>query len=242
MLTASDIKNINFSSSMRGYKVEEVDALLDNVEADYLQYERIIGDYKEQNAVLQAEIDELKRAQESIQNVLINAQKLADKIVSDAKEKSEEIVKNAEANINVITEQEKELAKAFEAKANERKAALQKELEVMTQKAQIKADGIMAAATDAVERQQMLFDKLKLEIANFKATITSKYKEHLSILQDIPDTVEQDPKMLGEIISAKVDELPDVNLFITIPSISEKAEEPAVEAVEESSGFVVEEI
>lgn len=244
MLTSSDIKNVNFSASMRGYKIEEVETFLDKIEADYLQFERIINDYKEQISSLQSEIDNFKSSQESIQNVLINAQKLADQIVCEAKEKSEEIVLKAESNINTITQQEKELAFAFEQKANERKIALQKELDAMTEKAKLKAESIMAAANDSVKRQQILFEKIKLEIANFKSSVTAKYKEHLSILQEIPDTVEKDPQKISEIISAKIDEVDDINIFIA-PKIEPSVETfPVIEAVEEnpaSEGFVIDE-
>ncbi len=245
MLTASDIKNVSFSNSMRGYKPEEVEALLDKVEGDFLQYERIINDYKEKNAALQAQVDSLKSSQDSIQNVLINAQKLADQIVNEAKEKSEEIVLKAEANIGAITMQEKELASAFELKANERKQALQKELDAMVEKAELKAKSIMAAADDSVQRQQILFDKLKLEISEFKASVTAKYKEHLSILQSIPDSVEGDPKKLSEIILAKIDSMPDIDSFIApavsieeiTPTETETTEEPKKEGFSLESFF-----
>ena len=164
MLTASEIKKIQFSKSINGFKRDEVEVFLDTVESDYLQFERIIKDYSLKIEQLEAQINDFKVSQDSIQNVLLNAQKLADQIINEAKEKSEEIVIKAEQNINVITEQEKELAKAFEIKANERKLALQKELDIMIEKANIKSKSIMDAAMDSVQRQQVLFDKLKLEI------------------------------------------------------------------------------
>ncbi|MBE6776789.1 MAG: DivIVA domain-containing protein [Ruminococcaceae bacterium] len=239
MFTASDIKNVTFSSSMRGFKPEEVDIFLDKVEGDYHQFEKIINDYKQQIESLNKEIEGFKSSQESIQNVLLNAQKLADQIVNEAKVKSEEIVAKAETNINVITAQEKELADAFEMKANERKAALQNELDQMIEKAKIKSNSIMAAADDSVKRQQVLFDKLKLEIATFKSSITAKYKEHLSILQEIPDTVEMEPEALSEIISAKVDALPNIDSFINVPTFEEPVSDDLIIS-SESNGFVVE--
>lgn len=63
------------------------------------------------------EIETLKSSQNSIQNVLLSAQKLADQIVDEAKQKSEEIIDNAQSNIEVMTAREKELATAFELKA-----------------------------------------------------------------------------------------------------------------------------
>lgn len=233
MLSSADIKNITFSKSMGGFKPEEVDIFLDRVEADYLHFEQMLSQYQSKVEDLESQIENYKNSQNSIQNVLLSAQKLADQIVNEAKEKSEEIIRNAESNISVITAQEKELATAFEIKAVERKSALEKELESMIEKANMKAASITAAAQDSVDRQQVLFDKLKLEIAAFKSAITAKYKEHLGILQDIPDTVEMDPKQMAEVISAKIDNLPNPDDFIMKDEI-----EPTI-TEEQPDGFVV---
>ncbi len=242
MLTASEIKKIEFSKSINGFKRDEVEVFLDTVESDYLQFERIIKDYSLKIEQLEAQINDFKVSQDSIQNVLLNAQKLADQIINEAKEKSEEIVIKAEQNINVITEQEKELAKAFEIKANERKLALQKELDIMIEKANIKSKSIMDAAMDSVQRQQVLFDKLKLEIASFRSSITAKYKEHLSILQEIPDTVDMDPQKMAEILIAKVDAMPDIDSFLPTPAKPDYVEflNDLVEEVNE--GFTIENV
>ncbi len=231
MFTAADIKNVTFSKAMGGFKPEEVDIFLDKVEADYVQIEKIIRDYQVKIELLENKIQSLEDSQNSIQNVLLSAQKLADQIVAEAKDKSDEIIRNAESNITLITAQEKELTTAFEIKANERKQELNKELEKMISDAKLKADSITAAANDSVERQQVLFDKLRLEIAAFKSAITSKYKEHLSILQDIPETVPMDPKKMAEVITARLDAVPEAEQFIS-KTDDEK---------ELSSGFSVEE-
>lgn len=236
MFTAADIKNIAFSKARGGYSPEEVDIFLDKIESEYLQFERIVGDYQSKIQELEAKIKGFEESQNSIQNVLLSAQKLADQIVDEAKVKSEEIIRNAESNITLITAREKEIATAFEIKANERKEILEKELEKMVSDAKLKADSITAAANDSVERQQVLFDKLKLEIAAFKSAITSKYKEHLSILQEIPETVPMDPKKMAEIIVAKIDAVPEAEAFIQKADIAED------DLKEASSGFSVEEI
>ena len=239
MFTAADIKNISFSNSFKGYKQEEVEAFLDKIEADYINIERIINDYKSQIEDLQAKNYELESAQASIQTVLLNAQKLADQIVNEAKEKSEEIILRAEANINVITNKEKELSDAFQEKANERKANLQSELDALTQKAELKAKSITDAALNAVERQQALFDKLRLEVSTFKSELTLKYKEHLNLLHSIPDVVDMDPQKLAELISAKIDNEVNISDFI---ALNKEAEPVIEEKVEETkTGFSIEE-
>ena len=214
MLSAAEIRNVKFSKAMGGYKQEEVDVLLDRIEADYAQFDRLIKEYKLKVDALNKEIDGMKSSQNSIQNVLVSAQKLADQIVADAKAKSEEIVNNAEASISEITEREKELAAAFELKAQERKSALEKELGDMVKKAQIKADSLRAAAADSVARQQILYDKIRLEISAFKAAVSAKYKEHLEMLQSLPDNAPMDPKRIAEAVAAAVDKIPDPESYI----------------------------
>lgn len=245
MFNAEDIKKIGFSDSFKGYKKDEVDAFLDKIEADYVNVEHIISDYKAKIDALNSKINELESAQTSIQTVLLNAQKLADQIVNEAREKSEEIILRAEANINVITNKEKELSDAFELKANERKANLQLELDALVQKAELKAKSITDAAMDSVKRQQVLFDKLKLEVSSFKSSITSKYKEHLNLLHTIPDAVDMEPEKLAELISAKIDNDIDIDDFI-FPKNEQKSfleEITSVNPVEETTtGFTIEDV
>ncbi len=215
MFTAEEIKSVGFSKSMSGYKTEEVDIFLDKIGADYLNFEKIIGEYKAEIQRLQEEIDSAEHSKSSIQSVLLSAQKLAEQIVAEAKEKGDEMIRNAEANVALITAQEKEIATTFEIKAAERKSNLEAECEAMLKKAKLEAESITAAADDSVKRQQVLFDKLKLEIAAFKSAVTSKYKEHLSILQEIPDAVQMEPERMAEVITAKINEAPNPESFIS---------------------------
>lgn len=242
MLTALEIRDVKFSKSVGGYKQEEVDILLDKIEADYAQFERTIKEFQAKVDSLYKENEELKVSQNSIQNVLLSAQNLADRIVSEAKEKSDEIINNAESNIAIITAREKELATTFELKAQERKSALEKELSDMVNKAQYKADAITAAANDSVARQQVLFDKLKMEIAAFKAGVTAKYKEHLEILSRVPDTVPMDPKYVAEVMTTNIDKEPDLDSFLPEKVVNTVVEEETEEVSNVSSGFVIEDI
>lgn len=88
MLSVAEIRNVKFTKAMGGYKQEEVDVLLDRIEADYTQFERAFKEYKAKIDSMNKEIETLKSSQNSIQNVLLSAQKLADQIVDEAKQKS----------------------------------------------------------------------------------------------------------------------------------------------------------
>ena len=121
MLSANEIRNVRFSKSMGGYKQEEVDVLLDKVEADYEQFERTLREMQSKINELKGELEESKNSQGNIQNILVSAQKFADQIVAEAKTKSAEIIARAEQSIQKITAQEHELTTAFDKKAGERK-------------------------------------------------------------------------------------------------------------------------
>lgn len=237
MLSSSDIRGISFSRSMHGYKQDEVDVLLDKVEADYEQNERTIRAMRDEIEKLKGEIENYKSSQNSIQSVLVHAQRLADQMIAEAKEKSAAIISEAQHNVDRFAAKEKELSIAFEEKAGQRKAAVEKEIEETLRAAQLKSAAVENAANDAVARQQMLFDKLKLEISAFKADITRKYKEHLEVLQKLPDEVPMDPKRVAEAVSAAIDRMPEPETFIPQPQTPVAASETSV--AQNKSGFTV---
>ncbi len=237
MLNSKEIRNVKFSKSVGGYKQEEVDILLDKIEADYDQFERAIREMSAKIDNLNGQIEEYKNSQGSIQNVLVQAQKLADQIVDEAKTKSAEIISNAQHSIQNITEQEKELSAAFERKAEERKALAQAEYDKTIEKCKEKQTAIEKATADSIARQQALYNKLKLEIVAFKTEITAKYKEHLELLSVIPDTVAMDPTEMAQAVSIAFDKAPDPQSFLDVKPSTVSVEEFIQD--EEPSGFVI---
>ena len=231
MLSVSEIRDVKFSRAVGGYKADEVDVLLDKIEADYAAFERIIKDYEIKVETLNSQIDGFKSSQNSIQNVLVSAQGLADKIVSEAKEKSEEIIRQAQANIEGITAREKELSAAFELKAQEQKNSLERELKKMVEQAKEKSEVIVAATEERVKHQQMLFDKLKLEIASLKSGVLAKYKEHMELMSKIPDSVPSSPEYVAEVLSASYDKIQS--------AAKPEERQDETEIVSSTSGFVI---
>ncbi len=250
MLSANEIKNVRFSTAMGGYKKEEVDVFLDKVEADYELFERTLREMNNKINELKGQLEDSQNATGSIQNVLISAQKFADQIVEEAKQKSAEIIASAEASIEKITAQEKELTSAFDKKAGERKDALQNDIEKIIANAEQKQAAVETATQDCIDRQQQLFNKMKIEIANFKAEVTAKYKEHLELLSSLPDSVPSDPVEIAATVSEAFDSVPTVEEYVKNPQsvetvqeiVESKAEEPAYEKAEKqpaSTGFVI---
>lgn len=243
MLSANEIRDVRFATGMGGYKKEEVDVFLDKVEADYEQFERTLREMNAKINTLKEELEDAKNAQGKIQDVLISAQKFADQMIEEAKVKSAEIISSAQASIEKITEQEKELTDAFDKKAGERKNALQSDVEKIVINAQNKQNAIEEATQDCIDRQQVLFNNMKTAIANFKAEITAKYKEHLELLASLPDCVVDDPAAVAAAVAAEFDTVPTVEEYVQNPQpialaddTDEEIEEIVEEPVEEIAG------
>ena len=96
MLTVEDIKNVSFRrANFGGYKPEDVDAFIDDVEASY---QKIL----DKNQSLCGEIESLKRdikklqgEDSTIKTLILNAKEIADSTISKAKEKTSELVSKA---------------------------------------------------------------------------------------------------------------------------------------------------
>lgn len=205
MLNSNDIRNIRFSKAVSGYKQEEVDIFLDKVEADYINYEKITTEFQLKIDALNKEIEDYKTSQSSIQNVLLSAQKLADQIIDEAKEKSAKMISDAEEGVADINNKARLITENFDSEFAAKKSAAENEIIKMLENSQKKADAITLAAADSVARQQALFDKLKKDITDFRTQVTEAYREHLELLKQIPNSVSMEPKKVAEILSNEID-------------------------------------
>ncbi len=254
MLSANDVREVKFAKAMGGYKQEEVDAFLDSVEEDYRNYEAFSKNTQAKIDELTAEIAQLKDSQGSLQNVLISAQQLADKIVNDARIQAEAILAEAKANAEKATEEAKSMLYDFDAKFSEKKLLAEQKLAKETEEATKKKEAIEAATADAVRRQQALFNRIKIDVAAFKNDLMEMYKKHIELIAKLPDNIAMDAESAAEAVALVIDEMPDMKQFVPTAEANAivealaaeelEVEEPVVEteeAVEEpvSEGFVV---
>lgn len=245
MYTANDIRNIKFPKSMNGYKQDEVDLFLDGVEEDYAQFDAKIRDLESKVSTLSKQVDDLNISQNSIQNVLVSAQKLADQIVGEAKEKAEQIIVEAKVRANDINRSTDEKAAEDMAVAERNKREAEAEYVKIMQRTAEKSEDMITAAHDSVARQQLLFDKLKLDIVNFKSQVMAIYKEHIDSLSKLPDEVPFDAVRAAEAAAFAFDHAPDFSVAARAEETAEEpaAEEPVVEAAPaEESAPIAEEL
>lgn len=231
MLRAREIEEFEFSKSKNGYDRQEVDELLDKVVEDYNQFETLIKSFESKIESLNNKINESKSDANSINTVLISAQKLADSIVADAKAQAEEITTAANNEAEQIKVRTKKALEEIDAEITKQKLKAQAEVDEILEAAARKSEGMILAAKDSVAREQILFDSIKAEVANFKKIVKAAYKEHLESLSALPEEVPVNPENAAIGIEEIVNSEPRLERFVSLPEpvvAEEIIEEPEV--------------
>lgn len=96
MLSLNEIRNVHFrKSNFNGYKSEDVEAFIDEVQESYDQLLKENAELQKKVDVLAGKLEEYQHEEDAIRSALMNAQKLGDASLRDAKHKSEIILKDA---------------------------------------------------------------------------------------------------------------------------------------------------
>ena len=231
MHTAEFIRTTKFDKSMSGYRVSDVEMFLEEIADDFDEMTRQNQKLTERIAQLTRELEQAQNGKpaaaktpvakvdnsdsiENVQSILISAQRFSDQIINEANEKAAAILDEANTKAQEIDEKVAAVLSAFEKDIAERKASADAEVDRMLTAAAAKSEGLVNAAHDSVARQQLLFDKLKVQVSEFKKMLFENHKQQLEVLQKFPDTVPYDPEHAAEAIAFEVDHEPDYKVFL----------------------------
>ena len=232
MLSSNDIKNVKLSkAAVGGYKAEEVELLLNKIVADYEEYESRIKKFQSKLEEANGTVEQFKKEKGSINNVLVSAQQLADNIVADANKKAEEIISAANKEADEIRENSKKLQEELNASDNAER--LEKEMAECVKEHELKKEAMLTAAKEAVEKQQALFDKIKIEVAEFKEKALAFYQDGLSVIKEMPDAIPNDADAVAKAVALVGEEEFDAKKFAE-EKLANNKEEPKEEKTSES--------
>lgn len=236
MLTPEKIQSKEFEQSvLGGYRRDEVDAFLDEVEADYRKLYEENKDMVEKLKACLAKIEEYKKDETFLKNAIINAQKLNETTLKEielrekeveiaCKETAANIVAEAEAQAAAIIEKaEKESADAISAAREQCKAEIDAE--------QKKCDKEIRAIQKEAAAEQKKLDYLRKQVSDFKTTILDIYRAHVTSISKLPDFVEpeEEEAVAAEpVVEEKVEFAPAAPLEVAEPQAE------VVEAVAEA--------
>jgi len=112
MLPPHELKNKEFSKVMRGYNSVEVDEHIEFIIEKYTELYRLNDEYERKLQTAEAKIAQFKADEESIRSALINAQRASAKIISEANERADVILRSAKTNCDKIVAEFKENVRA----------------------------------------------------------------------------------------------------------------------------------
>ena len=116
MLAPHELKNTEFSKSLRGYSTAEVDEHIEFMIEKYTELYRANDELEKKLRITQAQLDALKAEEESIKTTLVNAQKASTRIINEANERADIIMRSAKNSCDRMVAE----LKATVVKENER--------------------------------------------------------------------------------------------------------------------------
>lgn len=122
-MTSEDIRNVTFEQVRKGYRVEDVDDFLQQVartmdeiiaERDALAMERdalagerdqalaTVGDNESKMLILAQKVEEYRGQEETLKTALINAQRMGETVVHEAKQKADTMLREATGQTELL--------------------------------------------------------------------------------------------------------------------------------------------
>ncbi len=239
MLNPDAIQSKEFEQSvLGGYRRDEVDAFLDEVEADYRKLYTENNELVEKLKVCLAKIEDYKKDEEFLKTAIINAQKLNETTLREIEVREKEVEVSSKARAAEIISAAEEQARAILNKAEKESAdairAAQERCRAEIDAEQAKSAQEIAAIHAATQAEQMKLDYLHGEVSEFKNTIIELYKAHLTSISKLPDfkvEEKEEPAPVQE--EVKTEPAPAVEEPVV-------AEEPVAEEPADSNGNTVE--
>ena len=182
MLAPHELKNREFTKSLRGYSTVEVDEHIDFIIEKYSELYRENVVLEKKLRLTEAQLDAMKGEEESIRSALVNAQKASTRIINEANERADVIMRSAKnscdrliaefkANIKKETERLNEARKEVAAF----KAALFEEYQAHIELIEKIAPDIAPVPSDdrtAEELSAAVIERIKNDLAGKESVIS----------------------------------------------------------------------
>lgn len=216
MLTSQDIQNKELTRAVfGGYDMAVVDDFLEEISTDYAALQKENAILKSKLKVLVEKVEEYRSTEDAMRMALLTAQKMGDDMLNESKQKSQEIINNAE---NMAKKQLGDLAQEIANEEARLAAAKKKTAEFVSLAKQISfkysecldnLDEISAVPADSAENQP---EQKPEQAPAASEPVIDRHEEEIvdtakEINKNISDLLRDDPMPAG---SAEVTDEPTV--------------------------------
>ena len=105
MISSQEIRTVTFEKSMRGYRAEDVDSFLQQVADTIDELTKEKEESRKKLYILAQKIEEYRKDEDNLKTALLNAQRMGENVIHEAKQKAEEIIRKARIGAEDITRQ-----------------------------------------------------------------------------------------------------------------------------------------
>lgn len=165
MISASEIHELRFEKAAFGYKQEDIDEFLNQLEDEVTAAQQELDDKDNKIQVLADKVREYMRDEDALKDALFDAQKEAHRIVEEAQDKADEIIANANEKANAIMDE-----------------------------VTVQHDALVEKNEAEIEAEHQKLATARKQVADFKKALFDMYKDHLNMLNAIP---EEDDETFG---------------------------------------------
>ena len=122
MISPEEIRSVSFERNMRGYRCDDVDDFLQQVAQDMEDLAGQIAMLKKQKEesdqklyILAQKIEEYRGEEDTLKTALLNAQRMGENVIREAKQKAESILRDANIKADDITHDAREQVEEYTA-------------------------------------------------------------------------------------------------------------------------------
>ncbi|MDD6345137.1 MAG: DivIVA domain-containing protein [Oscillospiraceae bacterium] len=162
MITASDIRKKRFEKAAFGYKQEDIDEFLVELEKELSDMDSERDDANNKIQILADKVREYMRDEDAVKDALLGAQKQAHHVIADANERAEKILAEAQEKADALLDE----------------ATRQHEIAMEKNRAEI-----------AREKEALII--AQQQVSEFKKALFDMYKNHLELVSSMPETFEE---------------------------------------------------
>ncbi len=121
-MNVDDIRNVVFDKTMRGYRMEEVDAFLAQVAAEFEKLTKEKEDLEKKLYILAEKVDQYRNDEDTLKTALLNAQRMGESVIYEARQKAETIIYDANTKASQAKDEANQHVADMEQQLNRLKA------------------------------------------------------------------------------------------------------------------------
>lgn len=190
MKTPEQIRDMEFQKGpMGGYKQSDVELFLEEVASQIEILTKQKNDAERKLQEMSKQAPEAALTATGIQNVLVSAQRVADQVIEDSKAEAERIVADANLKLAEADIKAREVISEAEAKAILLGETAETEAAKIIAAAVKEGETIVAEAKESIALEQKLYDRLKIEVADFRKKASQQCSALVELINQLPDDI-----------------------------------------------------